>query len=110
MFNFFVLGLIPGTNIQISFTMWCEAVAAICLSFCLRQRMHYRQLAGELPPTISPDVMLPPQPGRLILRIAAALPAGSAGHRLKHYLQVFSGAQNIYLPGYLSRRRTAASE
>ena len=35
MYTFFVLGLVPGTNFQITFTMWLEFVEALLLAFGL---------------------------------------------------------------------------
>ena len=56
MYSFFVLGLIPGTNIQISFTMWVEATIALVL---LAYLAHYHWKRSHdyqaLPPTISAD-------------------------------------------------------
>ena len=35
MYSFFVLGLVPGTNFQISFTMWLQSVEAVVIAVLL---------------------------------------------------------------------------
>lgn len=57
MYSFFVLGLIPGTTIQITFGMWLGVTA---IAFLLSTLMHSiwkrrHPLITFLPPTIAPD-------------------------------------------------------
>lgn len=60
MYSFFVLGLIPGTNIQITFGMWLMATTALVLSaYVLRSVWRRRQLLDRLPPTIAAESDLP---------------------------------------------------
>lgn len=53
MYNFFVLGQIPGTNITITFTMWAELFAiAIVLFAWMHLRRNQRIASPMLQPTI----------------------------------------------------------
>ncbi len=53
MYNFFVLGQIPGTSITITFTMWAELVAvAIVLFAWMRLRRNHQLANPMLQPTI----------------------------------------------------------
>ena len=110
MYNFFVLGYIPGTDIQISFTMWCQAVAAICLSAYLYHLHHQHQFAGDALPSISPEATLPPRTVRLIRRTVVILQANSFVRESVSHLQALAGAQSTWLRGYLSRHSSNASE
>lgn len=47
MYNFLVLGLIPGTNIQITFAMWAET-AALFFMIHLFIRERKRSIPGVL--------------------------------------------------------------
>ncbi|HEX3568891.1 MAG TPA: hypothetical protein VHT70_04435 [Candidatus Saccharimonadales bacterium] len=42
MANFFVLGLVPGTNLQITFYLWLLGASGLCLLIIVRmmQRTH----------------------------------------------------------------------
>lgn len=40
MYSFLVLGLVPGTNIQINFNTWLYALSAAFLSYGIYRRMH----------------------------------------------------------------------
>ena len=44
--NFLVLGLIPGTNIQISFTFWLATVLVLILAWEVRRFVHSTILAA----------------------------------------------------------------
>jgi uncharacterized membrane protein len=46
MLDFFLLGLVPGTNIQITFVLWLYVVAIFCLPICVRQLAKRRQAAA----------------------------------------------------------------
>jgi len=52
MYAFFVLGLIPGTNIQITFTMWVDAIefmiAVILAIYLFRRLSHERHLQAPI--------------------------------------------------------------
>jgi len=94
-YDFFVLGLIPGTEIQISFAMWLETVALLCTTTILvRQISQRRSFAYEIVPTIGSDFMLQRLPARWTLRIAVALLADSAEHLLRSRLQALATALN----------------
>jgi hypothetical protein len=82
MYDFFVLGLIPGTDIQITFTMWLEALLLVICSLYL-VHIHVNKHA-VLAPTIGPETIkttLLARRAQLIRRIAAALPISTAGSR-----------------------------
>lgn len=110
MYNFLVLGYIPGTDIQISFTMWCEAAIALFLVTCLHHSIRQHQFAGILPPTISSETMLPTRLERLTHRIAAVLPINTVAHQSVSQLQAFVTAQSTGLRGFLGRHPSDASE
>ena len=110
MYNFLVLGYIPGTDIQISFTMWCEVAAALFLIIYLHHSIKHHQFASVLPPTISSELTLPPRLARLTHRIALALPINIAAHPLASRLQAFASAQSTGLRGFLDRHPSDASE
>ena len=84
MYTFFVLGLIPGTDIQITFTMWLDTLALIICVLLLHYEFRNRSNAA-LPPTLSPEteqnITLLARQGQLIRRIAAVLPISIAGSR-----------------------------
>lgn len=52
MYNFFVLGIVPGTDIRINFQMWLGAAVILAIAFSLW--MHRRNYAFELLPTRQP--------------------------------------------------------
>lgn len=82
MYNFFVLGLIPGTDIQITFTMWLEAMMLV-ISILYLIHVHFANNV-ILSPTISPEAIksrLLNRQAQLIRRIIAALQVNSAGSR-----------------------------
>jgi len=57
MWNFLVLGIIPGTDIQINFKLWLLVFTASVLAFVLL-RSTLRKLRAntkQLPPTLSPE-------------------------------------------------------
>ena len=110
MYNFLVLGYIPGTDIQISFTMWCEAAAALFLVSYLHHSIKHHQFATVLPPTISAEIMLPTRLGQLTHRISAILPVNTAAHQLASRLQAFVSAQSTGLRGFLGRHPSDVSE
>jgi hypothetical protein len=52
--NFIVLGIIPGTNIQVNFGMWlCVIASAILIYVSLRRVARHVSSVPQLPPTIS---------------------------------------------------------
>lgn len=56
MWSFLVLGIIPGTDIQIDFGDWLRVLAASALLVILaRSAMHKLRQASDLPPSISPE-------------------------------------------------------
>ena len=81
MYNFFVLGLIPGTNIEITFAMWLEFVL---LTFVSVYALHYIRLQKRLAmtPSLSPEaeqhITQLARQGQLIRHIAATLVVYSA--------------------------------
>lgn len=86
MYSFFVLGLIPGTNIQITFTMWLEFVLLLAATI---YGVHYRHQRRHLPPSLSPEanerITQLARQGQLIRHIAAALLANSGHSHLGLY-------------------------
>lgn len=46
--NFIVLGIIPGTNIQINFQLWLGVVLTFVATWQLRRFMHSKLLAAIL--------------------------------------------------------------
>ena len=57
MWNFLVLGLVPGTDIQINFELWLLMLALVALVFALKRNgLHKWRLGGNrLPPTIGTE-------------------------------------------------------
>lgn len=84
MYNFFVLGLVPGTDIQITFAMWLESTLLLAGSVYLLY-YHASRRRVVLPPTLSPEanerITQLARQGQLIRRIAAVLVTNSAGSR-----------------------------
>lgn len=83
MYNFFVLGLIPGTDIEITFAMWLEFVLLV---FASVYALHYVRTRKRLllapVPSLSAEaeehIMQLAQRGQLIRHIAATLVVYSA--------------------------------
>jgi hypothetical protein len=56
MWSFLVLGIIPGTDIQIDFGDWLRVLTATALLVALaRSAMRKLHQNSNLPPTISPE-------------------------------------------------------
>ena len=81
MYNFFVLGLIPGTNIEITFAMWLEFLLLTLISV---YALHYVRLQKQpvaspaLSPAAEEHITQLAQRGQLIRHIAATLVVYSA--------------------------------
>lgn len=84
MYNFFVLGLVPGTDIQITFLMWCDVVGLLACVFMIVRVAHLHRQLNTLPPTIgseSPlEITLLARQVQLIHRIAATLLTRTSAH------------------------------
>lgn len=93
MYSFFVLGLIPGTGVQISFAMWVETMLVIGLSIYL-----YFSLRREI--TLIPLVAVTgtfktQRLVQVIRHIISALPIRKAFHRWHWRLRVPVNLQDI---------------
>lgn len=42
MYSFIVLGIIPGTDIQITFNIWLLATASLAIALCVRRLLRQR--------------------------------------------------------------------
>lgn len=49
MYSFFVLGIVPGTNIQITFTQWLVCLGIICELICVVHLVRRWHLGGRQP-------------------------------------------------------------
>lgn len=84
MYSFFVLGLIPGTDIQISFTMWLETVMLFGMSaYLVRHILRRRTYGSEIVPTIGTEFIVQPLPALWTFRIVVALLIDNAEHLLR---------------------------
>lgn len=114
MYNFLVLGIIPGTNIEITFPMWCEAAALVITALYLRYHVLQRQLTDIPNLPFSDEVLVASmQLSRLAQRThrkVAALQVGSAVRRSASHLRVFASVQSTLLRGYLARHSSNVSE
>ena len=56
--NFIVLGIIPGTDIQINFLQWLLATVVLVAVWELRHiiRAHHRKISTLIIPTIGGDI------------------------------------------------------
>jgi hypothetical protein len=78
MYSLLVLGFIPGTNIQISFTTWLWSFALVAVSFTLQLKWQNRTAVVVTPrPTLYASQLH--QRARSIHRTVAALPADTVG-------------------------------
>lgn len=96
MYSFLVLGLVPGTDIQISFTMWLEAVMlVIACMFLLHHIQQRRADSYEIVPTIGTEFIVQPLPALWTFRITVALLIDNAAHLLHSlYRAPASGQDN----------------
>lgn len=95
MYDFFVLGLIPGTDIQISFTMWIESFILLCMSAYLAHHILRRRAYGiEIVPTIGTEFIVQPLPALWTFRIAVVLLKDNAANLLRSLRQVPAAEQD----------------
>lgn len=69
MYSFFVLGLVPGTSIQITFRMWFDVVSAL-IFITLGCRLLLTQHRGHRPTEADDTSRLPLHASQLHLRLS----------------------------------------
>ena len=55
MYSFFVLGIVPGTNIQITFTQWLVCLGVICEVICIAFLARHWHVTAHQPNSTLPN-------------------------------------------------------